>query len=151
MVPKGPGDNSAVIFGIVYWGEPGCYNENSPGVYTRVTRVISWIRRYMKKSKNHKSIKCSKNGIKCRKLRKKGLRARIPHVKTFKARQAKNRSLKTSRKYSKSKELNLKRSNSKHLPKCAKIPRWMRNTGKTGTMLGGRIMGGKSASSAIPW
>ena len=62
-----------------------------------------------------------------------------------------NRSLKTSRKYSKSKELNLKGSNSKHLPKCAKIPRWMRNTGKTGTMLGGRIMGGKSASSPIPW
>ena len=46
VVPKGPTDNSAVIFGIVSWGTGcGIY----PGVYTRVPKYIPWI----KSKRNH--------------------------------------------------------------------------------------------------
>lgn len=48
LVVKGS-SNKAIVFGVVSHGE-GCAWENEPGVYIRVDKYISWIKRYMKKS-----------------------------------------------------------------------------------------------------
>jgi len=60
LVVKGLFDK-AIVFGVVSHGE-GCAYENLPGVYIRVDKYISWIKRYMKKVIRTQGI-CPKNEI----------------------------------------------------------------------------------------
>ena len=49
--------DSAVIYGIISFGD-GCGNPKLPGVYTRVTSYLRWIKSHMDKlpSKNENNI-----------------------------------------------------------------------------------------------
>ena len=49
IVPKGPNDNTAIVFGIASWVEiPACTSTSNIGVYQRVTKILDWIKSYMK-------------------------------------------------------------------------------------------------------
>ena len=49
IVPKGPNDNTAIVFGISSWVErPACTSTSNIGVYQRVTQILDWIKSYMK-------------------------------------------------------------------------------------------------------
>ena len=47
MAPRSLNDHSAVVFGITSWGHY-CAINGIPGVYTRVTEFLGWIRSHMK-------------------------------------------------------------------------------------------------------
>jgi secreted trypsin-like serine protease len=96
-----------MALGIVSWGK-GCAKENTRGIYTRVTSILSWIKRYM-------------NDIDI----------------TF-ATTTTTTTPKSTTPYP-----------SFGIPpesECARIPPWMKKD-----FVENRIVGGKNATSAIPW
>ncbi|XP_040284364.1 serine protease 56 isoform X6 [Bufo bufo] len=56
-----PSSKQYVIYGITSWGD-GCGERGKPGVYTRVTAFIDWIRTQMKKSTPSREPSCFELG-----------------------------------------------------------------------------------------
>ncbi|XP_075720224.1 serine protease 56 isoform X2 [Rhinoderma darwinii] len=56
-----PSTKQYVIYGITSWGD-GCGERGKPGVYTRVTAFIDWIRNQMKKSTSSREPSCFELG-----------------------------------------------------------------------------------------
>jgi secreted trypsin-like serine protease len=48
VVPDGSSEDLAVLYGLVSWGSSFCAEPRGPGVFTRITPFVGWIRGYMK-------------------------------------------------------------------------------------------------------